>query len=152
VALVFVAACIVTLGAGIALEVTGNDLADRAGINGVVFGATFLALATALPEISSGIEAVRIGDHQLAVGDIFGGNAFQVCLFLVADLVAGRPVLPTAGILNSWLGGLGIVLTVIYVIGVVVRPNRCLLRLGIDSILVVIVFALGVIGLTALPT
>jgi cation:H+ antiporter len=75
-----------------------------------------------------------------------------VCLFLVADLVAGRPVLPTAGILNSWLGGLGIVLTVIYVIGVVMRPNRCLLRLGIDSILVVIVFALGVIGLTALPT
>ncbi len=43
-------------------------------------------------------------------------------------------------------------LTVIYVIGVIVRPKRCLLRLGIDSILVVIVFALGVIGLTALPT
>jgi cation:H+ antiporter len=97
VALVFTAACIVTLGAGIALEVTGNGLADRAGINGVVFGATFLALATALPEISSGIEAVRIGDHQLAVGDIFGGNAFQVCLFLVADVVAGAPVLSQAG-------------------------------------------------------
>src|SRR6185503_12659190 len=78
----------------------------RAGINGVIFGATVLALATALPEISSGVAAVRIGDHQLATGDIFGGNAFQVCLFLVADLVAGRPVLPTAGALNSWLGGL----------------------------------------------
>jgi cation:H+ antiporter len=75
-----------------------------------------------------------------------------VCLFLVADLIAGRPVLPTAGDLNSWLGGLGIVLTVIYVIGVVVRPRRCLLRLGIDSILVVIVFALGIVGLSALPT
>ncbi len=129
-----------------------NVLADRAGVNGVIFGATVLALATALPEISSGIAAVRVGDHQLATGDIFGGNAFQVCLFLVADLVAGRPVLPTAGILNSWLGGVGIVLTVIYVIGVIVRPKRCLLRLGVDSILVVIVFALGVIGLTALPT
>ncbi len=66
--------------------------------------------------------------------------------------LAGRPVPPTAGILNSWLGGLGVLLTVIYLIGVIVRPKRCLLRLGIDSILVVIVFALGVIGLTALPT
>ena len=65
--------------------------------------------------------------------------------------MAGRPVLPTAGILNSWLGGLGIVLTVIYVIGVIVRPKRCFLRLGIDSILVIAVFTLGVIGLTALP-
>jgi hypothetical protein len=33
-----------------------------------------------------------------------------------------------------------------------VRPNRCLFRLGIDSILVVIVFALGIAGLSALPT
>ena len=56
------------------------------GVNGVIFGATVLAGATALPEISSGIAAVRLGDHALAMGDIFGGNAFQVCLFLVADL------------------------------------------------------------------
>jgi cation:H+ antiporter len=148
----FAAGCVATLAGGVVLEAGGNVLADRAGVNGVIFGATVLAVATALPEISSGIAAVRIGDHQLATGDIFGGNAFQVCLFLLADLVAGRPVLPTAGILNSWLGGLGIVLTVIYVTGVVVRPDRCLLRLGIDSILAVLVFALGVIGLTALPT
>ena len=139
----FAAGCVVTLIGGFVLESGGNVLADRAGVNGVIFGATVLALATALPEISSGIAAVRVGDHQLATGDIFGGNAFQVCLFLVADLVAGRPVLPTAGILNSWLGGLGIVLTVIYLIGVIVRPKRCLLRLGIDSILVVIVFVAG---------
>ena len=147
----FAAGCVVTLIGGY-VESGGNVLADRAGVNGVIFGATVLALATALPELSSGIAAVRVGDHQLATGDIFGGNAFQVCLFLVADLVAGRPVLPTAGILNSWLGGLGIVLTVIYLIGVIVRPKRCLLRLGIDSILVVIVFVLGIIGFTALPT
>jgi cation:H+ antiporter len=149
---IFTAGAVVTLIGGVVLESGGSQLADRAGINGVIFGATVLALATALPEISSGVAAVRIGDHQLATGDIFGGNAFQVCLFLVADLVAGRPVLPTAGALNSWLGGLGIVLTVIYVIGVVVRPRRCLLRLGIDSILVLIVFGLGILGLSALPT
>jgi cation:H+ antiporter len=152
VALLFGVACVVTLVAGVALAITGGDLANRAGVNGVVFGATVLALATALPEISSGIAAVRQGDNQLAVGDIFGGNAFQVCLFLVADLIAGRPVLPTAGHLNSWLGGLGVILTVIYLVGVIVRPRRCFLRLGIDSILVVIVFALGILGLSALPT
>jgi cation:H+ antiporter len=148
---IFAAGCVVTLVGGVVLETGGNVLADRAGVNGVIFGATVLALATALPELSSGIAAVRVGDHQLATGDIFGGNAFQVCLFLVADLVAGRPVLPTAGILNSWLGGLAIVLTVIYLIGMILRPKRCLLRLGMDSILVVIVFVLGLIGLTALP-
>jgi cation:H+ antiporter len=146
VAALFVLACIVTLGAGIALEVTGNDLADRAGINGVVFGATFLALATALPEISSGIEAVRIGDHQLAVGDILGGNAFQLCLFLVADIVAGTPVLAQAGKLNGWLAALGMGLTAIYATGVIVRAERPT-RIGPDSIVAIALYGVGIGGL-----
>ena len=51
----------------------------------------------ALPEISSGIAAVRLGDHQLAVADIFGGNAFQVCLFLRRRPVAGQAGAPDVG-------------------------------------------------------
>src|SRR5207237_652092 len=97
---VFATACAVTLIAGVALAYTGSELANRAGINGVVFGATILAGVTALPEVSSGIAAIRLGDFELAMGDIFGGNAFQVCLFLLADLVAGRPVLPSQGNAN----------------------------------------------------
>jgi cation:H+ antiporter len=147
---VFALAALVTLGAGVALEVSGSEMASRAGINGVIFGATVLAFATALPEISSGIAAVRLGDHELAVADIFGGNAFQVCLFLVADLVAGQPVLPSSGDLNGWLAGLGILLTVIYAFGVIVRMEGCRLRLGVDSLVVLGVFALGVAGLYAI--
>jgi cation:H+ antiporter len=146
---IFAVASLVTLGAGVVLEVAGNTLADRAGVNGVIFGATVLAVATALPEISSGLAAVRIGDHQLAVADIFGGNAFQVALFLVADLVAGKPVLPSAGDLNAWLAGLSIVLTTIYAWGVIVRREGCTIRLGLDSIIVVGVFAIGIVGLVA---
>jgi cation:H+ antiporter len=148
---IFAAACAVTLIAGVGLEVSGNTLASRAGINGVIFGATVLATATALPEISSGIAAVRLGDNALAIGDIFGGNAFQVCLFLLADVIAGAPVLPTAGRLNSWLASLGVALTVVYAIGVVGRPYRCIARLGPDSMLALAVFGLGVAGLFVLP-
>jgi cation:H+ antiporter len=146
VATVFGASSVVTLLAGVALEVSGNELADRAGINGIVFGATVLALATALPEISSGIEAVRLGDHQLAIGDIFGGNAFQLCLFLVADLVAAKPVLPTAGPANGWLAGLSLALTAVYLGGVIVRPSRPK-RLGPDSIVAILVYVVGIVGL-----
>jgi len=110
-----------------------------------------LAAATALPEISSGIAAVRLGDNALAIGDVFGGNAFQVCLFLLADLVARSPVLPTAGTRNSWLAALGVALTAVYAMGIVVRPRRCRLRLGPDSMLALALFALGISGLIALP-
>src|SRR5262249_12583320 len=114
---VFGVACAATLVAGVFLGVAGDQLADRAGVNGVIFGATVLATATALPEISSGLAAVRLGDNALAMGDVFGGNAFQVCLFLVADIVAMRPVLPFAGPQNGWLAALGIALTAIYGFG-----------------------------------
>jgi cation:H+ antiporter len=151
VAALFGLACVVTLGAGVALEESGNELANRLSVNGVIFGATVLAFATALPEISSGIAAVRLGDHALAMGDILGGNAFQVCLFIVADLVAGKPVLPSAGDLNAWLAALGVALTAIYGFGVIVRPMRCRLRLGPDSLLALAVFGLGIAGLFVVP-
>jgi cation:H+ antiporter len=152
VAAIFGLACLVTLGAGVALEVSGNDLANKVGVNGVIFGATVLAAATALPEISSGLAAVRLGDNALAMGDIIGGNAFQVCLFLVADLVAGKPVLQSAGTLNAWLAALGLGLTAIYGFGVISRPNRCRFRLGPDSILALVLFSLGIAGLFFVPT
>jgi cation:H+ antiporter len=151
VAAVFGLACAVTLGAGVALEASGNDLATRLGVNGVIFGATVLAAATALPEISSGIAAVRLGDHALAMGDILGGNAFQVCLFLVADVVAGKPVLQSAGNLNAWLAALGVALTATYGFGVISRPLHTHARLGPDSILALVLFSLGIAGLFFVP-
>src|ERR1017187_3853967 len=146
IATVFGVSSAVTLLAGVALEVSGNELANRAGINGLVFGATVLALATALPEISSGIEAVRLGDNQLAIGDVFGGNAFQLCLFVVADLVALKPTLPTTGAANAWLAALSLALTAVYIGGVIVRPSRPK-RLGPDSILALLIYAVGMVGL-----
>jgi cation:H+ antiporter len=148
---VFAISCVVTLVAGVVLEVSGNDLATREGINGVIFGATVLSVASALPEISSGIAAVRLGDNELAVADIFGGNSFQVVLFVLADLIAGKPVLPSAGDLNGWLAALGIALTAIYAFGVILRREKCAARLGRDSILAVAVFALGIAGLFVIP-
>jgi cation:H+ antiporter len=150
VAAVFGVCSLLILGAGVLLADSGNELANRAGINGVIFGATILAFVTALPEISSGLSAVRLGDYQLAFGDIFGGNAFQVCLFLVADLVAGTPVLPHQGGANSWLGGVGVVLTAVYAAGILARPDRTFLRLGVDSWGVLILYGLGVAGLVAI--
>jgi cation:H+ antiporter len=130
--MLFFIGSIVTLAAGWALAMSSAALSDRFHINGIVFGATILAAASALPEISSGIAAVRLGDHQLVMSDVFGGNAFQICLFVLADLVAGTPALPQSGIENGWLAAVGILLTTLYASSVVMRPAKRYLRLGLD--------------------
>jgi cation:H+ antiporter len=147
---VFLLGLLVTLAAGVVLTQSGSELASRAGISGVVFGATVLALASALPEISTGIEAVRIGDNQLAMGDIFGGNAFQITLFAVADALAGSAVLARAGSANSWLAALGILVTIVYAVAVVIRPERNRLKVGVDSLIVLALLIVGFIGLVAI--
>ena len=146
---VFALGAAVTLVAGIVLERTGERLATHLGLSGVVFGATILATATALPEVSTGIASVKLGDYQLAVSDIFGGNAFLPVLFLLAGLLSGSAVLPQAQSTDIYLTALGIVLTIVYLWGLITRPHRQLVRMGIDSVTVLVLYAAGIAGLIA---
>ena len=145
--LVFTAAAIVTLVAGVVLEDAGDGIARQIGMSGVLFGATALAAATSLPEISTGLASVRLEDYQLAVSDIFGGNAFLPVLFLVATLISGRAALPQAQDTDIYLAGLGILLTTFYVYGLIFRPKWRILRMGPDSLAVLLLYALGIAGL-----
>lgn len=147
VVLAFLLASGVTLVAGVLLEQSGNALANDWGINGVIFGATILAAVTALPEISTGIRAVRLGEVGLAMGDIFGGNQVQMTLFLVADLLAGKPVLQSVNASSSWLGGIGVIVTAVFAAGLVMRPPHKYVGIGPDSWLVVLLYAIGLAGL-----
>ncbi len=146
----FGVAAVVTLVAGVALERSGDAIADHIGLSGVLFGATVLAAATSLPELSTGLTSVRNGDYQLAMSDIFGGNAFLPVLFLMGTLISGKAVLPQAQRTDIYLTALAMVLTLIYAAGLLFRPRRRIARLGADSLAVLIVYALGVAGLFAI--
>jgi cation:H+ antiporter len=148
---VFASAAAVTLVAGALLEQSGSQAASGVGLSGVLFGATVLAAATSLPELSTGLAAVRQGDYQLAFGDVFGGNAFLPVLFLLATLVSGKAILPDAQASDLYLTALGALLTVVYMVGLLFRPSRQHARLGLDSIVVLALYVVGVAGLALLP-
>jgi cation:H+ antiporter len=146
---IFTVAALATLLGGIALEESGSEIAVHVGLSGVIFGSTFLAAATSLPELSTGLASVKIGDYRLAFSDIFGGNAFLPVLFLLATLLSGQAVLPAAHKTDIYLTSLGILLTMVYLWGLIFRPQRQYLRLGLDSILVLVLYVVGVAGLIA---
>jgi cation:H+ antiporter len=148
--LVFGVAAVVTLVAGVLLERSGEALSGHMHLTGVLFGATVLAAATALPELSTGLTSTKLGDYQLAMSDIFGGNAFLPVLFVVADLLSGRAVLPQAQDTDIYLTGLGALLTAVYAVGLLFRPARNVARMGVDSLAVLVLYAVGIAGLVAL--
>jgi len=149
-ALVFGAAALVTLAAGVVLERSGEHLAKHLGLSGAVFGATVLAAATSLPELSTGLASIKQRQYGLAMGDIFGGNAFLPVLLLVAGLISGKAVLPLASKLDVYLTGLGALLTGAYLYGLILRPKRQVARMGLDSLAVLLLYALGVLGIIAI--
>jgi cation:H+ antiporter len=147
---VFLASALVTLVAGVVLERSGDALATHWGMSGLLFGATVLAAATSLPEVSTGLASMRTGDYQLAVSDIFGGNAFLPVLFLVASALSGQAVLPHAGKADLYLTGVGMLLTCVYLYGLLFRPRWQIARMGIDSLLVLSLYGLSLLGLLAI--
>jgi cation:H+ antiporter len=150
--LIFSIAALATLGSGVVLERSGDAIAGHIGLSGVLFGATFLALATSLPEISTGLTSVKQGDYKLAFSDIFGGNAFLPVLFLVAVLITGKPVLPQAHATDIYLTALAILLTLVYMLGLLFRPKKKVLAMGVDSLVVLVLYLLGIAGLFAVAT
>ena len=145
---VFGLASLATLAAGVGLEVVGNRLAGVYHINSGLFAATVIAFTGALPNISTGIGSIKLGDYKLAMSDIFGGNAFMPALFVVCDLISGGSVLRNAGSSDVWFAALGVLLTTVYLLGLIVRPKRTFLRMGIDSAVVIVLYFVGIISLT----
>lgn len=144
---VFAVASVITLVAGVALEQSGEAIAGRIGMDGILFGSTVLAAATALPEVSTGLASAKLGDYQLAVSDIFGGNAFLPVLFFLAGLLSGQAVFPQLRDTDMYLIGLGVLLTCVYIYGLIFRPRHKLLGLGLDSLVVLALYILGTAGL-----
>ena len=150
IAAIFGLASLVTLAAGVALAQSSEGIARHLHMTGVLFGATILAAATSLPELSTGIASVKTGDYSLAISDIFGGNAFLPVLFLPATLISGQAVLPQAQRTDIYLAGLGVLLSAVYIYGLIFRPGRLFLRMGADSLVVLVLYALGIAGLFAI--
>jgi Ca2+/Na+ antiporter len=93
---------------------------------------------------------VVVGDDQLAVSDIFGGNAFLPVLFLLATLLSGKAVLPQAHATDIYLTGVGLLLTVVYIAGLLLRPGRRVLGMGMDSLTVLVLYLISLGGLFAI--
>ncbi len=114
-------------------------------------GACFLALATSLPEIATSIAAVRLGNLDLALGNIFGSNMFNIFVFpmlKVVSLARGDELLMAPERFHSTealiTGLLAILLTAIAVGGLAYQSRRRMLRrFGFDSILIAVTYLGG---------
>ena len=114
-------------------------------------GAVFLALSTSLPEIVTSVAAVRLGKIDLALGNIFGSNMFNIFVIPALKVVSvgcGQPLLidASAGSQHLLTGLLAIVLTAIAVGGLTYKSRRKSgRRFGFVSILITVTYLSGML-------
>lgn len=105
---------LILLGIGGSLAADGaTGAAELLGISQAVIGLTVVSIGTTLPELITGVLAVRKGHVDLAVGNVVGSCMFNIaCTFGLASAISPMPV-PEQGILSVLvMSGLCIVLMI----------------------------------------
>lgn len=140
----FVVAATGVLVSGFVVAKSGETLAEQTGLGQSFVGATLVALATSLPEVSTTWSAVRFGAYSMAAANILGTNCLAVALFLPADIAfRGGSIIDAMQPSASFLGALGIMVTTVYLWGILERRDRTFLGMGQDSLVVLALYFAG---------
>jgi cation:H+ antiporter len=137
---VLLAAGAVLVRAAVVLTSAGDELAERSGLGRMVFGMFFLAIATSLPEVFTDISAVVAGAPDLAVGDLFGSSMANMAILAIVDLSARRVAWPAVELGHARVASIAIALTCIPVLSLVAGEAPAIGWVGIDTVLVVVVY------------
>ena len=83
------------------------DLATRMGVSEAIIGLTIVALGTSLPELATSVIAAAKHNSDIAIGNVFGSNIFNV-FFVLGTSAAIRPLPAYEGIeLDACMAAMG---------------------------------------------
>ncbi|MEX0619071.1 MAG: sodium:calcium antiporter [Pseudohongiellaceae bacterium] len=131
---------------GIGMAESALEIAGRTGISQTIVGGFLTSVATSLPELITVLAAVHNGALNLAVGDIIGGNSFDV-LFL-----AGSDVFYRAGSIYHQINSDHVVMTTMamlmngmLMLGLLRREEHGFAGIGFESVAVLLFYGLLII-------
>lgn len=128
--------------AAMALPYFGKYLAAASGLGQSFFGTLFIAASTSLPEIAVSVAAVRLGFIDLAIGNIFGSNIFNIGILAIDDILYTKGPIFLFTNPNHIIPVLStIVITAIGITGIVFKSDKKW-KLAIDTALIVLVYVL----------
>ena len=128
-----------------ALVLSAEALARTSGLGETFVGTLLVGLTTSIPEGVTIIAAVRLGALDLAAGNAFGSNAFNMCILLAMDLASPTgPVLPQAAPANLIGAQLAVLVTAMILLRILTPRSRTIGRWRPESLLVLIAYATAI--------
>ncbi|KKL47023.1 hypothetical protein LCGC14_2339730, partial [marine sediment metagenome] len=131
----------VTAVAGYFIGEASIALVEKTSLSESAVGTVFAAVANSLPELVTAIAAVRIGAVSLAVGDVIGGNAFEVMFLCAADLFYDGSIYDTMSAQDRTTGLIAMLMTGVLLLGMLRREKSGIGNIGFESALVLVLYA-----------
>lgn len=123
------------------LVYAAEDIAASTGLGQTFVGVAFLAATTSLPELVASVAAVRLGSFDLAVGNLFGSNAFNMAALVVVDAAYLPGPLLAAVADTQAVGGLGAILLMAIALAAIVHGQETRAgRLEPDAVLLLLTY------------
>jgi cation:H+ antiporter len=123
------AASLVVVAAGTWLPFIGADLAQVMGWHNTFVGTLFVAFATSVPELVVTLSALRLGALDMAIGNLFGSNLFDVLILAADDLLFLRgPILSHVSQLHVASALTAMMMSSVAIVGLLYRPATRLFR------------------------
>jgi cation:H+ antiporter len=136
-----------TLGILIAAPLLANSamqIAEITGISSTFIGTSLVAIVTSLPEMVTTFAAVRLGAFDLAVGNLFGSNAFNMAILFIADVAYSRgSLLAAVDPTHAVTALVGILLMTVGIMGIIYRAEKRFMFIEPDSALMIVGYLLG---------
>ena len=123
---------------------SATQIAETTGVSSTFIGTSLVAIVTSLPEMVTTFAAVRLGAFDLAVGNLFGSNAFNMAILFIADLAYWKgPLLAAVDSTHAVTAFVSILLMTVGIMGIIYRAEKRFLFIEPDSALMILGYLLG---------
>ncbi len=142
-------ASLAVVAAGIWLPFIARDLATAMAWEQSFVGTLFVAAVTSAPEVVVTVAALRIGAVDLAIGNLFGSNLFNIAIIAIDDLAyLPGPLLADVSLTHAASAFSAMMMSGLAVVGLVLRPTSRVFRsISWISLLLLVIYLLNTLFL-----
>lgn len=135
-------AALAVVAAGIWLPFIAKDLATAMAWEQSFVGTLLVATITSAPEVAVTVAALRIGAVDLAIGNLFGSNLFNIAILAIDDLVyLPGPLFADVSTAHAASAFSAMMMSGLAVVGLVLRPvSRIFRTVSWVSLLLLIIY------------
>jgi cation:H+ antiporter len=134
------------IGAALLLPHFAEEISDYTGLQKSFIGTLLLAASTSLPEVAVSVEAVRMGAIDMAVGNLFGSNLFNIFILAIDDFLYTKGQILVDASESNIISVFSIItMTAIAVIGLTYRSNSKPFILAWDTLLILLMYIFNMV-------